>query len=71
MQDVKDGWALVEVYEHKSEATTTGWVNRRALRSPVRDSTLATDHAPAGAELHFTPRGARVTGDIPIDTERK
>jgi hypothetical protein len=34
VQDVKDGWALVEVYEYKSEATTTGWVNRRALRSP-------------------------------------
>jgi SH3-like domain-containing protein len=34
VQEVKDGWALVEVYEYKSEATITGWVNRRALRMP-------------------------------------
>jgi hypothetical protein len=33
--DVKDGWALVEVYEYKSEATTTGWINRRVLRLPA------------------------------------
>jgi hypothetical protein len=34
VQEVREGWALVEVYEYKSEATTTGWVNRRALRLP-------------------------------------
>ena len=32
IKDVKNGWALVEVYEYKSEATTTGWINKRVLR---------------------------------------
>jgi hypothetical protein len=32
VMDVKNGWALVEVYEYKSEATAIGWINRRVLR---------------------------------------
>jgi hypothetical protein len=30
--DAKNGWALVEAYEYKSETTTTGWISRRVLR---------------------------------------
>ena len=32
VQEVKGSWALVEVFEYKSEATVTGWINRRMLR---------------------------------------
>ena len=33
--DVKRGWALVEVFEYKSETMVTGWINRRVLRLPA------------------------------------
>lgn len=34
VKNVKGGWALIEVFEYKSEATVTGWINRRVLRLP-------------------------------------
>lgn len=34
VQEVTDGWARVEVFEYRSEAAVTGWINRRVLRRP-------------------------------------
>ena len=35
VQDVKGNWALIEVFDYKSEAAVTGWINRRVLRMSV------------------------------------
>jgi hypothetical protein len=35
VQDVKGNWALIEIFEYKSEETVTGWINRRVLRLPA------------------------------------